>query len=162
MADMANSDENNTEVDDSSLIDVDPDDMTADQRKMWDRRMTVDRLLPYLTEGEIAKKIDTSKRTVERDVDWLKKQIYRRRVDDLADDGFSYEILKTKKRLEDKLRKMYRIEHTVGDTPNIAETELLIPLWKIQNDTESLLNNIVGEGPTLQGLKKAVEKSASD
>jgi len=159
MADMANSDENNTQ-EENNLIDVDPDDMTGDQRKIWDRRMTVDRLLPYLTEGEIATKIGTSKRTVERDVDWLKKEIYRRRVDDLAEDGFSYDILKTKKRLEDKLRKMYRIEHTVGDTPNITDTELLIPLWKIQNDTESLLNNIVGEGPTLQGMKKAVEKTS--
>jgi len=141
---------------------TDPDSMTDTQKKLYDRRMSVNKLVAYKTERQIADELGCSKTTVERDVAWLKKEIYRRQVDDLVENGFSYEILKTKRRLEDKLLKMYRVESELGDTPHMAETEQLIPLWKIQNDTESLLNNIVGEGPTLQGLKKAVEKSASD
>lgn len=137
-----------------------PDSMTETQRKLYDRRMSVNKLVAYKTERQIADDLGVSLTTVERDVAWLKKEIYRREVDDLVENGFSYEILKTKRRLEDKLLKMYRIENELGDTPTMAESEQLIPLWKIQNDTESLLNNIVGEGPTLQGLKKAVEKSA--
>ena len=141
---------------------TDPDSMTDTQKKLYDRRMSVNKLVAYKTERQIADELGCSKTTVERDVAWLKKEIYRRQVDDLVENGFSYEILKTKRRLEDKLLKMYRVESELGDTPHMAETEQLIPLWKIQNDTESLLNNIVGEGPTLQGLKKAVEKSAND
>jgi len=57
---------------------------------------------------------------------------------------------------------MHRIEEQLGDEPAVTDLESLIPLWKIQNETESLLNNIVGEGPTLQGMKKAMERSASD
>ncbi len=139
---------------------TDPEGMTDTQRKLYDRRMSVNKLVAYKTESQIADDLGVSRPTVERDVAWLKKEIYRRQVDDLVENGFSFDILKTKRRLEDKLLKMYRIEDLLGETPTMAESEQLIPLWKIQNDTESLLNNIVGEGPTLQGLKKAVEKSA--
>ena len=141
---------------------TDTEGMTETQRKLYDRRMSINKLVAYKTERQIADEIGCSLTTVERDIRWLKKEIYRRQVDDLVENGFSFDILKTKRRLEDKLLKMYRVEDEFGETPAMAETEQLIPLWKIQNDTESLLNNIVGEGPTLQGLKKAVEKSASD
>ncbi len=136
--------------------------MTENEKKLYDRRMTVNELVAYKTEGQIAEELNVSRSTIERDVQWLKKEIYRHKIDDLAEYGFSYDLLKTKRRLEDKLLKMHRMEDILGEDPAITELENLIPLWKMQNDTESLLNNIVGEGPTLQGLKKAVEKGATD
>ena len=157
---MSQSEENNNE--DNEMEDLDYENMSDTQKKIFDRRMKVDDMVAYKSETDIAEELGVERNTIVRDVRWLKRYVYRQRVDDLATDGFSYEILKTKRRLEDKILKMYRIEDQFGDTPSMAETEQLIPLWKIQNDTESLLNNIVGEGPTLQGLKKAVEKSASD
>jgi len=141
--------------------DLDYEHMSEEQKKIHDRRMRVDDMLPYQTESEIAKEENVDVRTIVRDVVWLKKEVYRRRVDDLAQDGFSFDLLKTKRRLEDKLRKMHIIEDTM-DNPTRDDLEYLIPLWKIQNDTESLLDNIVGEGPTLQGMKKAVEKGAKN
>jgi len=141
--------------------DLDYENMSEEQKKIFDRRMRIDDMLPYKTEVEIAKEENVDRRTIVRDVVWLKKEVYRRRVDDLAQDGFSFDLLKTKRRLEDKLIKMHTIEETM-DNPTRDDLEYLIPLWKIQNDTESLLDNIVGEGPTLQGMKKAVEKGAKN
>jgi len=146
---------------DNELANLDYEQMSDTQKNIFDRRMKVDDILAYNTEIEIAKEFGVERHTIVRDVKWLKRYIYRRRVDDLAENGFSFDILKTKKRLEDKLLKMHRIEEIL-DNPAIGDLENLIPLWKIQNETESLLNNIVGEGPTLQGLKKAVEKVATD
>ena len=160
---MSHSEENNNEGnEDDEIANLDYEQMSEQQKKIFDRRMSVDNLVAYKNEQQIAEELGVNRRTIIRDIKWLKRYIYRRRVDDLVRDGFSYDILKTKRRLEDKLLKMYRIEDQLGDEPSMAETEQLIPLWKIQNDTESLLNNIVGEGPTLQGLKKAVESNASD
>lgn len=143
------------------MANLDREQMSEEQKKIFDRRMRVDDMLPYKTESEIAKEENVDLRTIVRDVVWLKKEVYRRRVDDLAEDGFSFDLLKTKRRLEDKLRKMHIIEGTM-DNPTRDDLEYLIPLWKIQNDTESLLDNIVGEGPTLQGMKRAVEKGAKN
>jgi len=140
---------------------LDYEHMSEEQKKIFDRRMRIDDMLPYKTEIEIAKEENVDRRTIVRDVVWLKKEVYRRRVDDLAQDGFSFDLLKTKRRLEDKLRKMHVIEGTM-DNPTRDDLEYLIPLWKIQNETESLLDNIVGEGPTLQGMKQAVEKGAKN
>jgi len=160
---MSQSEENNNE--DNELANLEYEQMTEQQKKIFDRRMSVDNLVAYKTEQQIADDIGVNRRTIIRDIKWLKKYIYRQRVDDLVQYGFSYDILKTKRRLDDKLLKMYRMEEQMngvnGEDPTIADLENLLPLWKMQNDTESLLNNIVGEGPTLAGLKKAVEKNAN-
>jgi len=118
-----------------------------------DRREQVSYLLIRgKTETQIAKEINVDRRTIVRDVSFLKKASHSW-LDNLAKEGFIYEYKLSLDKIrnhEQELQKLY------DQTNDISQK---IQIIKLLDDNSKLYLELLGETPTVHAYKQALKKT---
>ncbi len=104
------------------------------------------------TETQIAKEINVDRRTIVRDVSFLKKASHSW-LDGLAKEGFIYEYKLSLDKIrnhEQELQKLY------DQTNDISQK---IQIIKLLDDNSKLYLELLGETPTVHAYKQALKKT---
>lgn len=108
-------------------------------------------LVQEKTEAEIAEITGVSRRTIIRDVAFLKKSASQW-LDGLARGGFVFEYQVAISRIQENVRRLDDLYLQAG---TIAEK---LQVLRLKNETEKLLMEFLGGAPTVHAFRRAIGK----